>query len=68
MDDGKPTLTIQLDTETNQVTVSGPIQNRLLAYAMLKLAEKAIDENYQKATQQAIVPARENGQRFLKRY
>ncbi len=66
MDEEKPTLTIQLDTATNQVTVSGPIQNRLLAYAMLKLAEKAIDESYQKATQ--VVPVRENGQRFLKRY
>jgi hypothetical protein len=68
MDQDNPKLVIELNQETNQVTVAGPIQNRLLAYAMLKLAEKAIDENYQKAMEQAIVPARENGQRFLKRY
>lgn len=55
MDEEKPTLVITLDSETNQVSVSGPIMNRLLSYAMLKLAEKAIDENYAQSKQTAIV-------------
>ena len=40
----KVTLAIVFDPATGQVSVSGPIQNRMLSYAMLKLAEKAIDE------------------------
>ena len=69
MEQDNPRLVIELNQETNQVTVQGPIQNRLLAYAMLKLAEKAIDESYQHAKEQAaVVPVRDNGQRFLKRY
>jgi hypothetical protein len=60
-------LVITFDPATNQVAVSGPIKNRLLAYAMLKLAEKAIDEDYarDKATG-GIVPVQANGDDVLR--
>lgn len=61
----KVTLTIVFDPSTGQVAVSGPIQNRMLSYAMLKLAEKAIDEMHSKKTPEIVaVPA--NGMDHLR--
>lgn len=64
----KPTLTIVFDPATNQCSVSGPIKNRMLSYAMLKLAEKAIDEDYAKSKAEGaeIVPVHGNGDAVLK--
>jgi hypothetical protein len=45
----KITLTIVFDQANGQINVNGPIHNRMLAYGMLKLAEKAIDESYAKS-------------------
>ena len=62
------TLVIQFDPDKGEVRVEGPIKNRLLAYGMLKLAEKAIDEHGEQERANAIVPAQNGNQRFLKRY
>jgi hypothetical protein len=62
----KVTLTIVFDPSTGQVAVSGPIQNRMLSYAMLKLAEKAIDELHAKAKAEGIVPVHGNGEEILR--
>jgi len=37
-------LTLDFDPATQQIMVNGPIQNRMLCYGLLKMAEKAIDE------------------------
>jgi hypothetical protein len=39
-------LVIDFDPQTQEVRVQGPIKNRMLSLAMLKLAEKAMDEDY----------------------
>ena len=40
----KVQLTITLDPSSRQVSVNGPIQDKLTCFGMLKLAEKAISE------------------------
>jgi TRAP-type uncharacterized transport system substrate-binding protein len=64
----KPQLIITFDPQTNQVAVNGPIKNRFLSYAMLKLAEKAIDEfsEREKAKAGEIVPIHANGDDVLR--
>jgi hypothetical protein len=67
----KITLTIIFDQATSQVAVNGPIQNRMLCYAMLKLAEKAIDENYEREQEKVkasgVIPVRGNGRDIINR-
>jgi hypothetical protein len=54
-------LELVFDPQKQQIAVNGPIMNRMLCYGLLKLAEKAIDENYAQHTKPRLVPA--NGQR-----
>ncbi len=66
----KPKLVIEFDPETSQVFVNGPLQNRGLCYMILKLAEKAIDENHAREMRKqhslGIVPVRGNGGDLLR--
>ena len=52
-------LTIDFDPTTQQVLVNGPIKNRMLSYAMLKLAEKAMDEDYERDKAKRIILSRD---------
>jgi hypothetical protein len=51
----KLTLTITLE-EDNRVSVDGPLDNRILCYGLLKMAEEALYE-YGKNSQKRIQPA-----------
>jgi hypothetical protein len=70
----KIVMTIDFDPSTNRVMVNGPIKNRILSYGMLKMAEKALDEDYaqrvkEEAKEEAtgIIPIAGNGSEFLRR-
>jgi hypothetical protein len=66
--DPRITLTITFDPASKQVNVNGPIKDRMLSYAMLKLAEKAIDEDHARDKEKGaeIVPVRGNGDAVIR--
>ncbi len=50
------TLTIKL-TSAGAINVSGPIDNKILAYGLLEAAREAIADHHAKLSKSAIVPA-----------
>jgi hypothetical protein len=55
---GEVQLTITLNQQNGQVSVNGPIDNKILSYAMLESARDAIYEyNRQKQESRIITPA-----------
>jgi hypothetical protein len=47
-------LTITLDSDTGSTSVSGPLDNQIMAYGMLEVARDAIWERKQKDAQSVI--------------
>lgn len=47
-------MTIKYDDEQNQVSVDGPINNRLLAYGMLEMARDVIKDYTEKRRRDKI--------------
>jgi hypothetical protein len=50
-------LKITFDPATKQVQVSGPINDKMLAYSMLEMARDAIKDHIDAQKQPTIVPA-----------
>lgn len=51
----KFTLSIVFDSETRNVDVTGPVDDQLLAYGMLKLGELALTSHYEAKKRSPIV-------------
>jgi hypothetical protein len=48
-------VTITYTLATGNINVNGPLPNRMLCYAIVKLAEKALDEFYAKNMKPKLV-------------
>lgn len=54
-------LVISLNLETNNISIQGPINDKVLAYGMLEFARDAIFEHHKKLEKTAIIPVNGNG-------
>ena len=59
----KTTLVITLNLETNNISIQGPINDKVLAYGMLEFARDAIFEHHKKLESEKIIKV--NGQRNI---
>lgn len=50
-------LIIDYNAFTGQISVSGPLNNRMLSYGMLKMAELAVQDEYEKEKRKSPVQA-----------